>query len=187
MEYVLRLTDKDIQYGGVSVNKAAVEFIKTLLGKGKTILELGSGAGSTVGLGKNYKLYSVENQVEWFDRFSEYTTYINCRSKSYDEVYTKPVGFLNDVAWYHPDDLFPNLPSTYDLILVDGPGGWHHGWGRGGFLKHIDKFNTDVPMVFDDINHEDKGGMLIRKVSEYIGRPYEILDTDEINATGYIL
>ena len=36
-----------------------------------------------------------------------------------DETYTKPNGFLNDKAWYHPDDLFSNLPNSYDLILVD--------------------------------------------------------------------
>ena len=33
--------------------------IKTILEEGKTILELGSGPGSTVGLGEIYKLYSV--------------------------------------------------------------------------------------------------------------------------------
>ena len=183
MSYQYVLKNQGGRYGGISVNEAAVEFIKTILEEGKTILELGSGHGSTVGLGKIYKLYSVENQLEWYNKFPESTTYINCRSKPYDEVYTKPVGFIDDVAWYHPDDLFPNLPSTYDLILVDGPGGWHHGWGRGGFLKHIEKFNINVPIVFDDINAEHKGGMLMRKVSEYVGRPYDILD----DVTGYIL
>ena len=81
-EYILK--NQDAQYGGVSVSEAAVEFIKTILEEGKTILELGSGPGSTVGLGEIYNLYSVENQPEWFDRYSKYTTYINCRSKSYD-------------------------------------------------------------------------------------------------------
>ena len=83
--------------------------------------------------------------------------------------------------------MFPNLPNSYDLILVDGPGGFSHGWGRGGFYKHIDKFNTDVPIIFDDINDEGKGGILMKKVSEYIKRPYKVLNTDMIEATGYIL
>ena len=173
--------------GSVSMSKSCVEYIKKILPKGSTILELGSGHGTTWLADAGYKMYSVENQPEWFDKFPKHTTYINCRSKSYDETYTKPDGFPNDKAWYHPDDLFLNLPNNYDLIFVDGPGGFSHGWGRGGFYKHIDKFNTNVPMVFDDVNDENKAGLLMRKVSEYIGRPYKILDTDPIEATGYIL
>ena len=61
MQYVLR---NQIPYGGVSVNESAVEFIKSILEEGKTIIELGSGPGSTVGLGKIYDLYSVEDQPE---------------------------------------------------------------------------------------------------------------------------
>ena len=174
MQYVLR---NQMPYGGVSVNESAVEFIKSILEEGKTIIELGSGPGSTVGLGKIYDLYSVENQPEWYDKFPESTTYINCRSKKYDEEYTSPSQFPNDKSWYHPDDLFPNLPKTYDLILIDGPGGWSHGWGRGGFFKHIDKFNTDVPMIFDDIQREDEL-MLIKEVSKYVGREYETIDSN---------
>jgi|TARA_Y100000310_G_scaffold138497_1_gene137476 hypothetical protein len=185
MSYQYVLKNQGGRYGGVSVNESAVEFIKTILDEGKTILELGSGPGSTVGLGKIYKLYSVENQPEWCDKFREYTTYINCRSKSYNKVYTKPDGFPNDQAWYDPDDLFPNLPINYDLILVDGPGGYSHGWGRGGFFKHIGEFNTNVPIIFDDVNDPEKGGILMRKISEYTNRPFKILDTDK--ATGYIL
>jgi len=185
MGYILKNKDDHIEYGGVSINKAAVEFIESILEKGKTILELGSGPGSTMGLGKNYELYSVENQTEWFDKYSKYTTYIKCRSKSYDENYTQPEGFPNDKAWYHPDDLFSNLPNNYDLILVDGPGGFSHGWGRGGFYKHIDKFNTNVPIIFDDINRDEESE-LMKKVSEHIGRPYSFLETDFNNETGYI-
>ena len=181
MQYVLRGRG---QYGGISVNEAAVEFIKTILEKGKTILELGSGGGSTVGLGDIYKLYSVENQPEWFDIYSEYTTYINCRTKYYDDEYTAP-NIPKQKGWYHPDDIFPNLPKKYDLILIDGPG--CRPYGRGGFLKHIEKFNTYIPMVFDDIHTDDKSKLLMKKVSEYVGRPYKILETDTKGHTGYIL
>ena len=60
---------------------------------------------------------------------------------------------------------------------MDGPGGWSHGWGRGGFFKHIDKLNTDVPMIFDDIKREDEL-MLIKEVSKYVGREYETIDSN---------
>ena len=42
---------------GISINKACIDFINFLLPKDMTILELGSGEGSTVALGQNYKLY----------------------------------------------------------------------------------------------------------------------------------
>jgi hypothetical protein len=181
MQYVLR---NHIQYGGISVNEPAVEFIKNILEKGKTILELGSGQGSTVGLGKIYTLYSVENQPEWFDTYSEHTTYINCRTKYYDDEYVVP-NIPYQKGWYHPDDIFPNLPKKYDLILIDGPG--CSPYGRGGFLKHIEKFNTDIPMIFDDIHVDDKAKLVMEKVSEHVGRPYNILETDTTGCTGYIL
>jgi hypothetical protein len=55
-------------------------------------------------------------------------------------------------------------------------------FGRGGFLKHLDWFNTNVPIVFDDINREADRQLMI-KVSEKISKPYNELD----KYTGYIL
>jgi len=162
---------------GISINENCVEYIKKILPKGSTILELGSGEGTTWLADAGYTMYSVENQPEWFDRYPNHTTYINCRNKMYDDVYTAPNIIGDDGAkdggWYHPDDIFPNLPKSYDLILVDGPGG--RPWGRGGFWKHIDKFNTDVPMIFDDISRIPDSEVMER-VSEYVGRDYEVLD-----------
>ena len=65
------------------------------------------------------------------------------------------------------------------MILVDGPNG---SFGRGGFLKHLDFFNTNVPIIFDDINRESERQLMI-KVSEKLNKPYYELD----KYTGYIL
>ena len=54
-------------------------------------------------------------------------------------------------------------------------------FGRGGFLKHLELFNTDVLLIFDDINRESEME-LMKAVSEKIGRPYICLD----DKTGYI-
>ncbi len=67
----------------------------------------------------------------------------------------------------------------YDLILVDGPNGLI---GRGGFLKHINLFNTQVPIIFDDINRESERQLMI-KTSKLLNKPYKELDKN----TGYIL
>ena len=103
--------------------------------------------------------------------------------KMYDTEYKAP--FEYQKGWYHPDDLFPNLPDNYDLILIDGPG--CSNWGRGGFYKHIEKFNTDIPMVFDDVHKDDKGLLVMKKVSELVGRPWKILENDIDGYTGVIL
>ena len=95
---------------GVTINDVCIDFINFLLPKDSTILELGSGAGSTVALGQNYKLYSVENP-EWCDKFKDYTTYINCGSKSYDDEYTKPKEFPSDRAWYRQMICFQTYQS----------------------------------------------------------------------------
>ena len=156
---------------GVSISKKCVEYIKNILPKGSTILELGSGEGTTWLSDEGYTMYSVENQPEWFNYYPNHTTYINCRTKYYDDTYTIPP-IVDQSAWYHPDDLFPNLPKSYDLILIDGPGGR---WGRGGFFKHIDKFDNDVPMIFDDI-HRVQDSDVMEKVSEHVNRDYKIID-----------
>ena len=171
-------------FGGIAIEEACVNFIYTILPAGSTILEFGSGGGSTIALSDTYKLYSVENQKEWYDQYPLCTTYINCRTKYYDDEYTSP-DIPNQKGWYHPDDLFPNLPKKYDLILIDGPG--CNAYGRGGFLKHISKFNTDIPMIFDDVQDDKKGKLLIEKVSEHVNRPWKLLESDLKQQTGYIL
>ena len=158
---------------GISINENCVEYIKKILPKGSTILELGSGEGTTWLADAGYTMYSIENQPEWYDYYLNYTTYINCRTKMYDSEYTAPENIPEQKGWYHPDDLFPNLPKEYDLILIDGPGG--SPYGRGGFYKHIDEFNTDVPMIFDDINRVADSEVM-ELVSNYVGRDYHIID-----------
>lgn len=170
----------DMNFGGVSITRDCFELIKQLLPEGKVILELGSGYG-TQQLGKHYKMYSVENQKEWQNIFPESTTYINCGSKMYDNEYTAPP-IEENWGWYDPEDLFSQLPEHYDLILIDGPGGYR--WGRAGFLKHIDKFNTDVIMIFDDLHRKPEMD-LIKAVSEYVNRPYKVVDGPK--PVGYIL
>ena len=89
-------------------------------------------------------------------------------------------GHGTDALSKHYNMIGPKLESlSYDLILVDGPNG---AIGRGGFLKHLDLFNTNVPIIFDDINRKDELQMMV-KVSEILNKPCKKLDKH----TGYIL
>ena len=71
--------------------------------------------------------------------------------------------------------------KEYDMILVDGPPGWKNSAshdktiGRAGFLKHIDLFNTDVPIIIDDINRNPEM-ILLEKISVHLNKPYKILN-----------
>ena len=166
--------------GSVSISIECINFIKSILPIRSTILELGSGLG-TVELSKWFKMYSVENQFEWMNKFPDCTTYIPCRTLTYDDTFTAPNIVGTQAAWYHPDDLFENLPKSYDLILIDGPGGCY---GRGGFFKYLEKFNTNVPILFDDINRKSDLDLMI-KVSQQLNKPYTILESDK--SLGYII
>ncbi len=177
----------------IHMSDSSYDYIVNTLEKGKTILELGSGYGTTVRLSEHFKIISVENQPEWQNKFSKNSTYINVGNKYYDkgdvswwdkesERFTAYEGFEKyDTGWYNPDELLPQLPNKndYDMIIVDGPGGW---LGRSGFLKHIDYFNTKVPIVIDDIQREQEM-LLLKKLSSILNRDYIILDD---NCTGVI-
>tara|TARA_B110000977_G_C10863333_1_gene410643 strand:- start:203 stop:688 length:486 start_codon:yes stop_codon:yes gene_type:complete len=102
--------------------------------KGSTILELGSGTG-TIELTKYYKVYSIEQDKKWIN-FAKDSTYIHAPIKD---------------GWYDFDIVFNNIPSNYDLLLVDGPGGTGN---REGIKNYWDKLNTDVPIVMDDTHRE---------------------------------
>ena len=183
------------KFGGWAIQESCFNLIKEILPEGKTILEMGSGFG-TDALSKHYNMISVENQTEWIGTYKsnylevpikEYTTsYIETKGlfKLKSNAYTAPDLPGEDrptqKGWYDYKILTKKLKGLkYDLILIDGPNGRI---GRGGFLKHLDIFNTNVPMIFDDINREAERQMMI-KVSEIVKRPYKELD----NTTGYIL
>lgn len=167
------------KFGGWAINESCYEFMVKTLPEGSTVLELGSGIG-TMHLAKHFKMYSIENYPEWIDKYD--STYIYAPIKYYDSEWTSPdlpgEGSPKQSGWFDPEKIIGNLPEKYDAILIDGPNGM---FGRGGFLKHIELFNTDVLLIFDDINRESELE-LMKAVSKKIGRPYSILDY----ATGYI-
>ena len=166
--------------GGWAIHQSCYEFFRDTLQHGSTILEFGSGVGTGY-LAQHFTMYSVENYPEWVGKYD--STYIYAPLKNYSDSWTAPElpgeNGKKQTAWYDPDLVLNNLPEKYDAILVDGPRGK---FGRGGFLKYLDHFNTDVLMVFDDISRKPELE-LMKAVSDKVQRPYFILDQH----TGYIL
>ena len=132
-------------FGGSSIEKELFNFIRAVLPAGKILLELGSGWVSGQ-LDKYYTLYSIENNEYWLDKYG--TNYIYSPLKN---------------GWYDIDILKEKMPKYYDLILVDGPIGDPSGkHGRRGFLTNIHLFNTDLPIIFDDVNRKPEYEIMIQ-------------------------
>lgn len=163
-------------FGGWAMAQTTYDFIRNLLPDGKTILEIGSGFG-TGEMAKHYKMYSIEADSQWIGRYN--STYIYAPIKMYDTEYIAP-DIQGSTGWHNTVPLKEMLPHiNYDLLFIDGPEGKY---GRGGFLKHIDMFNVNVPIIFDDINRPSELE-LMERVSTKLNRPFVIL---EDNVTGYM-
>jgi hypothetical protein len=162
-----------------SIGEQAVDLIRFLLPEKSSILEFGCGVTSRLLLNW-YNVYSIEHNHQWLNHEHAYHVPL----KQYNEVDFKSpediscLPFSNkQVAWYDPDILKRTLTQIpkYDLIIIDGPNG---NYGRGGFYTYLDLFDTNVNMIFHDLNRQAEME-LIKKVSEKVNRPAFILENDE--------
>lgn len=122
------------------VRDSLITWVRAVLPAGKPILELGSGAGTTAHLGPDYELHSVEHDPRWLGRYRSH--YI-------------PAPPLWD-NWYDPNLLQALLPTTYDLLIVDGP----PRECRVNFIRHFTLFKRDVPIVIDDAERAGEQAIL---------------------------
>lgn len=129
-----------MKFGGSGIDKIVYDHILKILPKGKTIVELGSGAVSTQILSQSYKLYSVEDDKKYFGLFN--STYIHAPIKRYSEY---------GCRWYDANSIKNGLPQLYDLLLIDGPTG---SIGRYGLFYHLGLFKADIPWIIHDTNGE---------------------------------
>jgi len=141
------------------IDAGVLNAIKLLLPRGSTLLELGSGAGTTQ-LTKRYTVYSVENDEEWLGICTD-ANYIHAPIRDLQDSSGR------ELKWYDIDVLAKELPSRYDLVLVDGPAGHI---GREGLLTHLDLFRTDIPFVFDD-TLRDRDCSIARQAAFLLNRP----------------
>lgn len=158
------LEPRHYSLGGGSISENLVSCIMDILPENNTILELGSGYG-TIELCKHYKVYSVEHEKDWIG-FGP-STYIHAPLTPHKEV----SGFMGK-RWYDREILERELPKlTYDLLLVDGPAGTK----RVGFLKYIHLFNTNIPIIFDDVNGNEVTKLCFA-VAHVLNKPFTVYD-----------
>ena len=128
-------------FGGYAIAEEMYEWLLKNLPEGKTILELGSGKG-TIYLTKHWKVYSIEHDKRWVN-YAKKAHYIYAPIGSYG---TKKV-----YKWYDRKIIRKYIPKDYDLLLVDGPNGYI---GREGFLRNLNLFKKDIPIIIDDTQRE---------------------------------
>lgn len=145
-------------FGQWSIDKIVYDWIEKNLPQGSTILELGSG-NSTQALKDKWKVFSVEENIDWVNKF--HNNYIHAPIKD---------------NYYDIEILEAKLPKKYDLLLVDGPA-----YGdRNQMLKHFSLFNMDTSgcryVIFDDVERPNDL-QTYRQVLDHVSQTQTVLDT----------
>lgn len=148
-----------------SLSKELFNYIRSNLKDGSTILELGSG-WSTGQLSNYYKMYSVEHDAKWLNLYN--TTYIYAPIKN---------------GWYDSEILEKEMPTDYDLLLVDGP---PEIIGRSKFFDNLDLFKKDVLIIFDDVNREKEHALMVQ-VADKLNKQYTVFNCVDGKAFGVLI
>jgi SAM-dependent methyltransferase len=136
--------------------KEAIEWIFENVPEGSTILELGSGYGTEI-LSKSYKMYSIEQNEDWLNKFDSNYIYA-------------PI-----VDGFYSRECLKNITKEYDLLIIDGP--TKLSGGRLGLIENIDLFNLDCDILIDDVHREDELKLLI-EISKILKKDYIIIFCD---------
>ena len=103
---------------------------------GKTILEFGSGDGTKKLVEHGYKVYSIEENVNFCNLHHD--NYLHCSL----------VGDSYDTRTYNVQEVLDFVSDIkYDAILVDGPANG----ARHNLVELFSHLNTDVVIFVDDI------------------------------------
>lgn len=143
---------------GWAIPREAFEWIRDNIPEGSTILELGSGNG-TKELVKWYNVYSVEQSEKWLG-VEPKSNYIHAPLKAYDKM-------INHSSGWYDTDCLSELPSEYDLLIIDGPVGNN----RGNFIHFHKLFKPNVPYVIDDTNRDGDKKMAL-ELASVLNREY---------------
>ncbi len=136
----------DIVKSHWSLCDGAREAARLLCPKNGTIIELGSGEG-TSRLTRFGTVHAVEHDEKWLLGHPR-VKYIHAPLTP-----SAPICGMDFSEWYDPAVLKENLPTTADLVIVDGPPA---AIGRGGLLNNLSLFPIGAVWLIDDtLRRED--------------------------------
>jgi len=135
---------------GWELPEAAFKWIEENIPYGSSIVELGSGHGSSR-LSQNYELWSIEHDKDWLNLSS--STYIYADIVPYEK--NGETG-----TWYNPEKIKQGLPREYSLLIIDGP---PSSIGRRGIIAFQELFRWDCFIIVDDTHRPEE-----KIISEYL-------------------
>lgn len=146
--------------GGWSIEKELLNYILKTFPTAKTLLEFGSGNGTSAFL-KHFGVTSIEHDP-----------YYSIKRASNHNCVIAPI----ENGWYQGNVVKETLETIdYDLILVDGPPGDL----RKGILEHVGLFaQITCPIIFDDVDREDDCAIM-KKFCKALDRRYRIVKGDK--------
>ncbi|MGA9530289.1 MAG: hypothetical protein WBQ73_00170 [Candidatus Babeliales bacterium] len=150
-------------FGQWTIPKELFDYVRTSVPEGATIVELGSGWSSEE-LSKYYSVYSVEHDPVWMNRYK--TQYIYAPLKN---------------GWYDSEQLKRHLPSSYEVLIVDGPDKAH----REGLLEHLDLFLPRVKMIINN-TQDAEGKALLESVARKRNASFLVYDAQDGRQFGVI-
>ncbi len=122
---------KKIKWGGSGIAECLFRFIANKIPEGSIVVEIGSGACSTPALSSIYKLYSIEDNPNYINKYKS-SIYIKAPLKN---------------GWYDRNIVSKHMPKKCALVFVDGPVGEGN---RSGLLNNLDLFDADTIFIFHD-------------------------------------
>lgn len=150
--------------GGFAISIELFEFMLNNIPHGQTILELGSGS-ATQELAKYYTMYSIEHDKQWLNKYDTFYIYAPIINR-----------------WYDVNSFAGHLPSEYAAILIDGPPG---PIGRQGFAQHLNLFNTNTMLIFDDVQRKAELNLL-KEVAQKLNKSYKVFHCKDGKSFGII-
>tara|TARA_Y100000589_G_scaffold193922_1_gene183444 strand:+ start:29 stop:877 length:849 start_codon:yes stop_codon:yes gene_type:complete len=123
-----------------SLCDAAIYTIMTLTDDNSTIVELGSGYGSSL-ISKNRNLVAIEHDERFVSRYPD-VNYL------YSPLVSLQGSDKPEQLWYDSELISNGIPAKHDLIILDGPPA---DVGRTGVLQNLSLFDPDAIWIIDDV------------------------------------
>ena len=128
------------------------DWINNNITTGSCILEFGSGNGSKI-LSKKYDLISIEHDERWMNMSTGRYIHAEITENHYSSKFSQK-------GWYDFEKI-TDLPSTVELIIIDGPPGEI---GRAGILDVLEDLPFAKWILVDDTDRTDEKALLNRLI-----------------------